>query len=283
VIDISRIALNRMACPSLPLGEFLQLAAGLSLGGVELRNDLPGPNAGRITDDQTPPETRRLAEKLRLKVLTINALQMFNLRDRLERTRTELEQLLAVCAELDCPAIVMCPNNDPRDPRGPEARRADTVECLKALRPLFERSGRLGYVEPLGFGESSLSSLAVGAAVVREVGGSCYRLVWDTFHHYLGPDSPEVLGNTLHVAQLGLVHVSAVEAEKPAGGYRDEHRLLPSRADRMKSGEQIARLVKLGYRGPISIEPFSPAVLNLGAEPLRAALKQSVEYLKTAG
>lgn len=280
MIETSRIALNRMACPNLPLADFLRLAAGLGLGGVELRNDLPGPHAGRITDDQSPAEARRELEKLRLKVLTINALQQFNLPQRLERSRADLEQLLAACAELDCPAIVLCPNNDPRDPRSPEARRADTAECLRALRPLFERAGKLGYVEPLGFGESSLSSLAVGAAAVREAGGSCYRLVWDTFHHYLGPDTAELLGKELQIGQLGLVHVSAVEAGEPAGGYRDEHRVLPSRADRMGSGEQIARLVKLGYRGPIAIEPFAPSVLNLDAEALRRALKESVEYLQ---
>jgi 2-keto-myo-inositol isomerase len=286
MIETSRIALNRIVCPGLEIEAFLELAAAVGLSAVELRNDLPGrgsggssPTGAGITDGRTPAEVRLILERLGLRVLTINALQKFNLAERLDRSRAELEDLLGVAAALGCPAIVLCPNNDPADRRSPETRRAATVECLRALRPLFERSGLLGYVEPLGFAESSLASLAVAAGAIHSAGGDCYRLVWDTFHHYLGPDEAAGLEDAVPVSLIGLVHVSGVEVQPPAQGYRDEHRVLPSSADRMGSREQVARLGALGYRGPVSFEPFSPAVQNLDSQGLQAALRESLEYL----
>ena len=74
-------------------------------------------------------------------------------------------------------AIVLCPNNDPDDNKSGERSLRDTIDSLEELRPLFEDSGLLGYVEPLGFAESSLDSVFTAAGAIGEAGGDGFRIV----------------------------------------------------------------------------------------------------------
>ena len=275
-VSVERFALNRIACPSLDLDGFYALAAKAGLRAVELRNDLPG---GQVVDGLAPARAVEAAEKHGVRVVTINALQKFDLAAERPRAMEELERLLDLAAAIRCPAIVLCPTNDTGDRRSPEARREETVGALRAFAPAFSSRGLLGYVEPLGFEECALRSAVGAAAAVRSSGASCYRIVLDTFHHYLGPDGMEDLGSAYDVSMTGLVHVSGVEAPLPKEQLRDPHRILPGPRDRMDSRGQIARLLARGYRGDISFEPFSPEVQRTGPEALVAALRASVEHL----
>lgn len=276
MIDRRRFALNRIACPALGLEEFFRLAAEAGFAKVELRNDLPG---GRIIDGLAPEQALRLAERHGVEIITINALQKFNLAAVRDRVLGELEELLDLAAAIRCPAVVLCPNNDAGDTRGAEQRLGETVEALQAFGPLFTSRKLLGYVEPLGFAISSLSSAVVAAEAVNRSGYSCYRLVYDTFHHDLGPDTEQTIGTRYPVSLTGLIHASGVEAAIPKERYLDEHRLLPGPADRTGCREQVVRHIRLGYAGDISFEPFSPAVQKLGPRDLVAALKASVDWL----
>jgi hypothetical protein len=83
----------------------------------------------------------------------------------------------------------MCPNNDTQDRRDVRTRIEETVGALKAFGPSFAKQGIQGWLEPLGFAESSLSSIVVAGEAVKRSGYDCYRIVYDTFHHYLGPDT----------------------------------------------------------------------------------------------
>ncbi len=274
MIDITRFALNRIVCPALGLEEFFRLAADLGLSKVELRNDLPG---GRITDGMAPADAAALAQKCGVQVATINALQKFNLASLKDSATRALEDLLETAAALHCPAIVLVPNNDTKDARDERTRRAETVAALSAFAPLFTRRGITGLVEPLGFAECSVRSLVTAREEIASSGASCYRTVYDTFHHYLGPDKD---ADAAMASGLGLVHVSGVEFALPKEKIRDAHRVLPGPADRMGSREQIARLEKLGYRGVISYEPFAPEVQRMPLPALTAALRASIDYLR---
>jgi 2-keto-myo-inositol isomerase len=276
MIDIGRFALNRIASPSLGLEEFFRLTADLGLSKVELRNDLPG---GRIVDGMPPATAAALAEKCGVRVITINALQKFNLASVKDRASRELDELLDTAHALHCPAIVLVPNNDIKDTRNPETRLSETAAALTAFGPAFTRRGILGYVEPLGFGECSLSSLVTAVTAITRSGFGCYRVVYDTFHHYLGPDTESEIGTAYEVSRTGLIHVSGVESSIAKENYRDEHRVLVGPADRTFAREQIARHVKLGYTGDISFEPFAPEVQKLPRTELLAALRASLEYL----
>jgi len=278
MIEPGRFALNRNTCPSLGLEEFFRFSADLGLTKVELRNDIAGQD---VIDGLPPSKAAALAERHGIQIITINALQKFNLKAVRARAMEELEHLLDLAAAIRCPAIVLCPNNDTRDSRDARTRVAETVEALRAFGPSFMKRGMQGYVEPLGFPESSLSSLVVAMEAAKSSGFTCYRALYDTFHHFLGPDTEKDIGSVYDVARTGLIHVSGVDSAIAKEKYRDEHRVLPSPADRTFSREQIERLVALGYEGDISLEPFSPAVQSMPPKELAAAVKRSVDYLRT--
>ncbi|MBA7633975.1 hypothetical protein ES703_41546 [subsurface metagenome] len=137
----------------------------------------------------------------------------------------------------------------------------------------------MGYVEPLGFRQSSLRSLPTAARAIQESGSNCYKIVHDTFHHHIGPDTLDTLKYDYDVACTGLIHASGVEIEAPAGQYKDDHRILIGAGDKLKSREQIELLIGLGYEGAISFEPFSKTLQAMGIEDIKLSINKSIDYL----
>ncbi|MFZ2635400.1 MAG: TIM barrel protein [Rectinemataceae bacterium] len=276
MIDRKRFSLNRIVAPSLRLAEFYDLASSLGIGKVELRNDIGGKDP---IDGLKPAEAARMAAERGIRVISINALQKFNLASARVKANEDLVDLIAMATAIGCPAIVLCPNNEADDSRSPAQRMLETVDALKAFGPAFEKAGLLGYIEPLGFSISSLASLVNAQEAIRKSGFACYKIVHDTFHHHIGPEDLTVLGKSYDVSFTGLVHVSGVEVDIPVEAYRDAHRILVGPADRMKNREQIVRLDSLGYKGDYSFEAFSPSIQALPEAELRAAIEKSLSFL----
>jgi 2-keto-myo-inositol isomerase len=279
MIESKRFALNRIAAPALGLAEFFEVATELGMSSVELRNDI---RDGSVTDGLKGTEVLRLAKAAGVRIITINALQQFNLPSARTKALDELKRLLALCREIECPALVLCPNNRPEDVRTPEQKYRDTVEALKTYAPLFSAEGILGYIEPLGFGISSLSSAETALRAIGESGASCYRVLIDTFHSYLGPDKPEFFKNPAVIGKIGLVHISGVDARIAKSEFADAHRVLPGAADVMQSATLMAQLEREGYRGLYSFEPFSSEVQSMGKKELVEALRASMNFLAKA-
>ncbi|HWP68871.1 MAG TPA: TIM barrel protein, partial [Rectinemataceae bacterium] len=126
--DSGKFALNRIACPSLSLPDFLNFAQKIGIGKIELRNDI---RDGSVLDGIAPRKAAALLKERGLRAVTINALQKFNLASARPKAKAELATLLATCVEIDCPAIVLCPNNDAADSRPPAARFQETVDSLR--------------------------------------------------------------------------------------------------------------------------------------------------------
>jgi len=279
MVESKRFALNRIAAPALGLAEFFEVATKLGMNSVELRNDI---RDGSVTDGLKGVEVLRLAKAAGVRIITINALQQFNLPSARPKALGELEKLLALCAEIECPALVLCPNNKPDDARTPEQKYHDTVEALNTYAPLFSAEGILGYIEPLGFGISSLSSAETALKAIGESGASCYRVLIDTFHSYLGPDKPAFFDKPAVIGKIGLVHISGVEAKIAKSEFADAHRVLPGPSDVMQSAALMTRLEKEGYRGLYSFEPFSSEVQSMGKKELVASLGASMKFLAKA-
>jgi 2-keto-myo-inositol isomerase len=275
MIERTRFAVNRITCPSLGLEDFFRFTRDLGLAKVEIRNDLPG---GAAIDGMPPASAAELARKYGISIISINALQKFNLKAVEAQHVAELDKLLELAAALHCKAIVLCPNNDKNDHRDARSKVEETVSALKAYGPSFKKHGILGFVEPLGFPESSLSSIVVASETIKKSGFDCYRMVYDTFHFCLGPDNENDVDAPI-VSRVGLIHVSGVEASIPKETWRDEQRILVSAADKMASRDQIDQVVALGYEGDISFEPFSPDVQRMSREALASALDKSIEFL----
>jgi len=276
MMERSRFSLNRIIYPDLNLEDFFKFTADLGLNKVELRNDLPGKG---VIDTYSPEEIKDLLKKYGIEILTINALQKFNLGVVLQQAIKELKELINLSLSIGCKAIVLCPNNEVNDRRNSKEFFKETVGALKSFAPLFEESNLWGYVEPLGFKESSLCSLVTAMNAIKEAGCPNYKIVHDTFHHYIGPDTFDIIENKYNLSYTGLVHISGVESVIPTEQYRDNHRILVSVQDRLKSKEQIELLIKLGYNGDISLEPFAKEVQKMEIEEIKSAIDKSIEYI----
>ncbi|MDI9682291.1 xylose isomerase, partial [Burkholderia cenocepacia] len=77
---------------------------------------------------------------------------------------------------------------------------------LQALKPSRPRAARIGFIEPLGFEECALRRKSDAVkGIYAAAGEPVFRLVHDTFHHYLA-------GEDIFFPNLtGLVHISGVE------------------------------------------------------------------------
>jgi len=276
VIKRSKNSLNRIIYPKLELEDFFKFVKDLDLNKIELRNDLPG---GKIVDDYAPGQLTELSKKYGMEILTINALQKFNLGAVLPDAIKELKELVNLSLSIGCKAIVLCPNNDLNDKRSSEEIFEETVKALKSFGPLFQDSGMQGYLEPLGFEECSIRSIVTAMKAIQESGHPVYKIVHDTFHHHLGPDTFDTIKNDYDISYTGLVHISGVECNIPVGEYRDNHRILVSGQDKLQSKEQIELLLKLGYARDISFEPFSQKVQEMEIEKIKSAIDHSIEYI----
>jgi len=276
MIKRSKIGLNRIIYPKLKLEDFFKFTKDLDLNKIELRNDLPG---GKIIDDYAPGQLKELSKKYGVEILTINALQKFNLGAILPETIIELKKLINLSLSIGCKAIVLCPNNDVNDKRSSKEIFEETVKALKSFGTLFQDSGMQGYLEPLGFEECSLRSIVTAMRAIQESGYPVYKIVHDTFHHHLGPDTSETIENDYDISYTGLIHISGVECNIPVEEYRDNHRVLVTEQDRLQSKGQIKLLLKLGYAGNISFEPFSKKVQEMEIEEIKSAINNSIEYI----
>jgi 2-keto-myo-inositol isomerase len=273
MLDKSRFSLNRIIYPGLDLEGFFKLTQGLGLSKVELRNDLPG---GKMLDDFSSQEVKALTDRYGMRILTINAIQQFNLGSLLDQVYQELQEMLKTASAIGCGAIVLCPNNDVADTRTQDQCFRETVAALKKFAPLFEENGMIGLVEPLGFEECSLRSKETAVKAIQETGFAGYKLVHDTFHHYLSGD------DTFYPASTGLVHISGVETRIPKAQIKDAHRILIGAQDLMANKQQIDMLETQGYSGNYSFEPFSADVQQMSLDELKEAIEESLKFIRAS-
>ena len=264
-----KFALNHMTAPNLGVADFVDLAVRTGCDGIELRNDLPGVDTFAGT---TASDIRKLTERRDVQVLSINALQRFN--DWTYERREQAIELTAIARACGAIDIVLCPVNSPDHQLDPAERRRGLRTALAALGQILSDSGIAGLVEPLGFEISSLRSKREAVEAIADVGAEhIFRLVHDTFHHYLAGE-PE-----LFPAQTGLVHISGVNnTATQTADLRDGGRVLVGPGDRLGSTAQVTALVDAGYRGYVSFEPFAASVQALAdpAQPLR----ESIDFVR---
>jgi 2-keto-myo-inositol isomerase len=264
-------ALNHSILPGQRFAALAALASRLGLAHVEIRTDLPGVELA----DGTPPETvRRQAAEAGLHIATVNALQRFD--DWTDTRAQEAAALARTAQAAGVAALVLCPVNDTQDRRSCANRAADLRQALSALMPILSAHGLAGLVEPLGFPQSTLRTKRAALDAIDSVGGDAiFRLVHDTFHHFLAGEAE------LFSDRTGLIHVSGVEEhDLPTSAITDAHRVLVTRSDRLGTCDQLRALAGGGYRGLVSMEPFAASV---SAHPdLIGTLHSSFALLRTA-
>jgi 2-keto-myo-inositol isomerase len=265
-----RFALNHIAAPRRGFAAFAGLSRELGITEVEIRNDLPGV---ALQDGTPAASVRAAAAAAGVTILTINALQRFNVWN--DARAEEARALAAYAREAGARALVMCPLNDTADRRDEATRTADLRTALAALAPILAEYGIAGLVEPLGFEESSLRLKRTAIDAIDAVGhADTFSVLHDTFHHFLA-------GETEYFpARTGLVHISGVEDRTlPRDKIRDAHRVLVGHGDIMGNLPQMMALLRGGYSGPFSFEPFSEEVH--ASSDIASALSDSIAYVTT--
>jgi 2-keto-myo-inositol isomerase len=131
-----------------------------------------------------------------------------------------------------------------------------------------------GLIEPLGFEICALrTKKAALAGIKKSKYPQVYKLLHDTFHHYLAGETEFFPDET------GLIHVSGVGSGKAKTAIVDDDRILVTKEDVMDNKGQVAALLAQGCKAPISYEPFSPSIRGLPLPELMEQLKKSVSYL----
>lgn len=271
MIGRMEFALNHSVLPRQRFAALAALAVELGLSHVELRNDLPG---AELADGTAPETVRREAAEAGLHIATVNALQRF---DDWSDTRAREAAALARTAQMaGAAALVLCPVNDVEDRRSPAERAAGLHRALSALMPILSAHDLVGLVEPLGFPQSALRTKRAALDAIDSIGGATsFRLVHDTFHHFLAGEAD------LFPDRTGLIHVSGVEERGVAqSAITDAYRVLVTDTDRLGTCDQLRALARGGYRGLVSMEPFAPSV---PAHPdLSGRLRASFALLRAA-
>lgn len=262
-----RFAINRTCAPQLPLNEFIALAKAAHVSAVEIRNDVEG----REFADGTPARQLRaeLAEA-GLTVASVNALQRFN--DWNKEREREAREIAAYAAALGAPGFVMCPVHTPES-WSPSEAEAKLREGLRHLAPILRDHGVKGYVEPLGMKHSTMKRQDMAVVAMMDVDGlDCYELCYDTFQYYRCGD------DRLFPKHVGLVHISGVNrTDLEPHDMTEPDRGLIFSDDRVCNIAQLRTLLKEGYDGYVSMEPFSPAVQT---DPqLTDRLRASLEFV----
>jgi 2-keto-myo-inositol isomerase len=261
------LSLNRTCAPDVSLAQFLMLAKDVGAAAVELRNDMGEELAGL---SPTRLRARLAGEGLRL--ASLNALQRFNAwtPDRADEAR----RLVDLARDLGAPGIVLCPAIDPDDLWDDAAASDRLREALHALTPIFAGSGVAGLVEPLGMRGSSLRFQSDAVAAVEATGGwQVFQLCHDSFQFYRCGDAQ------MYPEHFGIVHVSGIVRDDLApSDLTEPDRGLVFAGERTNVVDQLRQIRAAGYDGPISMEPFDPAVQN---DPsLHARLRASLDYIR---
>lgn len=275
-IALERFCINRKIAPNLKLESFFRLVKNCGLNKVELRNDMP---SGKVTDNLSNEQLNALATEFGIEIVTINALGMFNLLADQAALLKNAEALLIQAKAIHSKALVMCPHCSASDRRSEVQKKEDTLAALQLLAPLFKQYGVEGYVEPLGFGISSLRSSLLAQSITRD-SGAPYKLVLDTFHHYLSDVTQSEFDAQIRVEQIGLVHLSGVEDLRIKGALSDEERIMLSDKDRLASITQVQNLERLGYQGVYAFEPFSSQLNTWTEGDIEREIRQSIALLQ---
>lgn len=260
-------AINHMTTPRLSHIELLGLAQETGCVGVEFRNDLGRP----LFDGEAPESIGQRARDMGLRIVGLSQVYPFNLWS--DAIRDEVADLIRTAKACGAETISLIPRNDGTG-LGNGERQANLRLSMRAIKPMLEDAGMVALIEPLGFMRSSLRSKTETIEAIEALNAAdTFKIVHDTFHHYLADGGPVFPDHT------GIIHISGVVDQTLAiSEIQDEHRVLVDANDRLGNVDQIAKMLALGYTGPISMEAFSP-LTHAMADPA-AEIAKSFEFIR---
>lgn len=260
------IAINHMTAPGLTARQLIDAAAQLDCVGVELRNDL----GRQLFEDDTASSIGRAAAANGQRILALAEVKSFN--ENAIDKQEAVEALLLTASACEAEGVVLIPRVAD-DAMHRDVQREMLREALQILQPILEEYGKIGFIEPLGFWNSSLRFKEDAVAVLDDLGRpACFAMIHDTFHHFLA-------GSDAICAELtAIVHISGVVDPAPSPSeMTDTHRVLVDADDRLGNVPQLRALYGAGYEGPASFEAFAPEIHDM-TDPTDA-LSRSIAFI----
>lgn len=259
-------AINHMTVPWATWSELLDVAAKLGCVGVEFRDDLPTP----LFSGEHPNVVSKAAQEAGLRILGLSQVYPFN--QWSEAIRQEVFALIETTQACGAETISLIPRNDGLA-TGSSERRQALHQALLNIKPMLAGTGLTALIEPLGFQRASLRLKREAEEAIEAVDGQTeFKLVHDTFHHFLAEE------REVFAEWTGLVHISGVvDPSIDTHHMEDEHRILVDARDRLGNIEQLRALTAAGYTGPVSFEAFAPEV-HQHSDPV-AQLAASIDFI----
>jgi len=260
------LSLNHIISPNLNFEDFFKQAYDLEIKNIEIRNDLPKLDFNQIDIN----EIIDLKNKFKIEIISINALQKFNIWN--DERKKELISLCNIAQKIDCSGLVLCPLNN-SEYLDKESRIKILKKSLQEINPILSDYNIKGFVEPLGFKSCSLRYKSEVINVLNFFNNDhMFSLVHDTFHHVVAQEE------SIFPNQTGIVHISGVNKKDiKINDYTDELRELINEEDKINNITQINYFIEKGYSGIFSFEPFSSKIHN-AANSINL-IKQSINYI----
>ena len=249
-------AINHMTCPSMRYDDFMAMAKRLGCVGVHYRNDLGRP----LFEGDNNSSVNGLAQGSRMRITGLAQLERFN--EWNAEREAQAKALIQTAVEIGAEGIGLIPVNDGSGAADGE-RQTNLKFALAQLKPMLDHARIKGFIEPLGFVQCSLRHKSEAVEAIKAVEGEgTFYLVHDTFHHFLANEC--ATGAPIFPEYTGIIEISGViDPTLAPSDMQDGHRILVDDRDLIGNVDQIKELMKAGYTGPVSFEPFAKEVHDL--------------------
>jgi len=208
--------------------------------------------------------------------ITLNSIEFIAFRGHeYAQIQARCRELCRIAAAIGCPTVVVVPSPMP-DRNVPWADVvAEYVNVLRDLSGIARGYGiRLSF-EFLGFGWCSVRTPRAAFEIVQKVDRGNVGMTLDAAHFYGGGGLMSEL-DQLDPKRIFTFHLDDLE-DTPKEAITDATRLLPGQGI-VPLDEICARLKRIGYDGPCSIELFRPEYWNW--DPQELAVKSREAALK---
>ena len=263
-----KFAVNHRSCPQLSPLELIDLAVELGISAIELRTDI---KENSITDMAIAKSVAKYALKKNIKILTINALYPFNIWNK--ELEDQAEKLADLCQAASARGLVCCPLVSDTTKFTEDEQIQKATEALKKISPILKSRGLVGHVEALGFSKSSLRKKKLALEAIDSLGmNNVFDLLHDNFHHAAANETE------YHAKRTGFVHIYSVfDQSLDMEDLQDSHRFFVQDKDITFCIQQIQELIKRGYNGYFSLEPFADEIWGY-SNPL-TEIRASMDYI----
>jgi 4-hydroxyphenylpyruvate dioxygenase len=247
-------------CLSGSLEEKLEAISAARFDGIELfENDL-------VTSPLTPEEVRRITDDLGLRIdlyQPFRDYEQVHPRD-LPANLRRAERKFDLMTRLGVDLILLCSNvaTAVTDDDGV------AVDHLGAMAELAARFDIKIAYEALAWGRN-VSTLDHAWRIVQRVGADNLGICVDSFHVLARGTDPAVLDTVPGERVLFCQLADAPALHMDVLTWSRHHRLFPGEGDWDLAGF-VARLVRAGYRGPLSLEVFNDTFRQ--TDPVQTAL-----------